>query len=191
MLEAIIGHVTQFVSLSGGEKAFFSTLLTEVHVSKRNFLLQPGTTVKHEYFVIKGCLKAYYMDAKGNRHIVQFAIENWWVGDFDAFYNKVPSKLYIEAVEDASLLAMNFNNLNLLFKKAPIFERYFRILVTNAFIAQRKRIMSTLEKSADERYLEFCATYPNIETRVTNYDVANYLGISAESLSRIRTKLKS
>ena len=103
----------------------------------------------------------------------------------------MPSKLYIEAVEDASLLAMNFNNLNLLFKKAPIFERYFRILVTNAFIAQRKRIMSTLEKSADERYLEFCATYPNIETRVTNYDVANYLGISAESLSRIRTKLKS
>ena len=191
MLEAIIGHVTQFVSLSEGEKAFFSTLLTEVHVSKRNFLLQPGTTVKHEYFVIKGCLKAYYIDAKGNRHIVQFAIENWWVGDFDAFYNNVPSKLYIEAVEDASLLAMNFNNLNLLFKKAPIFERYFRILVTNAFIAQRKRIMSTLEKSADERYLEFCATYPNIETRVTNYDVANYLGISAESLSRIRTKLKS
>jgi len=191
MLEAIIGHVTQSVPLSEVEKAFFSTLLTEVHVSKRNFLLQPGTTVKHEYFVIKGCLKAYYMDAKGNRHIVQFAIENWWVGDFDAFYNKVPSKLYIEAVEDASLLAMNFNNLNLLFKKAPIFERYFRILVTNAFIAQRKRIMSTLEKSADERYLEFCATYPNIETRVTNYDVANYLGISAESLSRIRTKLKS
>tara|TARA_R110000796_G_scaffold88850_6_gene191962 strand:- start:18748 stop:19323 length:576 start_codon:yes stop_codon:yes gene_type:complete len=191
MLDAILSHVSQYVTISEEDKALFTAKLTEVNVSKRNFLLRPGTTVKHEYFVIKGCLKAYYIDTKGNSHIIQFAIENWWVGDFDAFYNKVPSKLYIEAVEDTSLLAISFDDLSLLFQQAPIFERYFRILVTNAFIAQRKRIMSTLEKRAEERYLEFCAAYSKIETRITNYDVANYLGLSPESLSRIRTKIKS
>ena len=80
--------------------------------------------------------------------------------------------------------------MEILLAKAPVFERYFRILVTNAFISQRKRILSSLEKSTKERYLEFCETYPNIENRVQNYHIANYLGVSAESLSRIRGKLK-
>ncbi|TYP98970.1 CRP-like cAMP-binding protein [Tenacibaculum adriaticum] len=190
MLEAIKDHIHKYITLSEKDLLLFTSKLTEVNIAKRKFLLQPDTHVKHEYFVIKGCLKAYYIDDKGSRHILQFAIENWWIGDFDAFYGDVPSKLYIEAIEDSMLLAINYKDLQQLFKEAPIFERYFRILVTNAFIAQRKRILSTLEKDAKERYLEFCTTYPNIENRVPNYHIANYLGISAESISRIRRKMK-
>lgn len=191
MHKAIKEHIEKYINPSENDLLLFASALLEVNVAKRKFLLQPGTHVKHEYFVVKGCLKAFYMDENGSKHIIQFAIENWWVGDFDAFYNDVASKLYIETIEDATLLAINYTDLQQIFKEAPIFERYFRILVTSAFIAQRKRIMSSLEKDTQERYFEFCKSYPNIENRVPNYDIANYLGVSAESISRIRRKIKS
>jgi CRP-like cAMP-binding protein len=98
----------------------------------------------------------------------------------------VPSELFIEAIEDSQLLSMHYDSLQKIYEKAPIFERYFRILTTQAFIAQRKRILSTLEKHTQERYLEFCQAYPNIKNRVPNYNIANYLGVSPENLSRIR-----
>lgn len=190
MYTSIENHVHTYVSVTETEIALFKSLLTELKVGAKHFLIEPDTPLKHCFFVITGCLKAYYLDSKGDKHVIQFAIENWWVSDFEAFYLNAPTKLYIEAIEDSTLLAINQDNLELLLAKAPVFERYFRILVTNAFIAQRKRILSSLEKNTRERYLDFCQSYPNIEHRVQNYHIANYLGVSAESLSRIRGKLK-
>ncbi|TYB76655.1 Crp/Fnr family transcriptional regulator [Bizionia gelidisalsuginis] len=191
MYQSIIKHINNHISPTETDKQLFNSYLNEINVDKGQFLLKPGTHIKHEYFVIKGCLKAYYIGDKGNKHIIQFAVENWWVGDFDAFYNHVPSKLYIEAIDDSQLLSINYNNLQKIYEEAPIFERYFRILTTQAFISQRKRILSTLEKNTKDRYAEFCASYPNIENRVPNYDIANYLGVSAENLSRVRRQVKS
>ena len=190
MKKSVKAHVQKHIKSSEKELQLFNAVLNEVFVSKGQFLLQPGTNVRHEYFVVKGCLKAYYISSKGNKCIIQFAVENWWVGDFDAFYNQVPSQLYIEAIEDSALLAIDYTQLQKIYKEAPIFERYFRILTTQAFIAQRKRILSSLEKNTRERYSEFCISYPNIEERVANYDIANYLGVSPENLSRVRKKLK-
>ena len=191
MRKIISEHIKNYINPSEKDLQVFTSYLNEISVDKKKFLLRPGTFVKYEYFVIKGCLKAYYLDDKGNRHIIQFAVENWWIGDFDAFYNNVPSRLHIEAIENSQLLSINYDCLKNIYEEAPIFERYFRILVTNAFISQRKRILSSLEKNAQQRYIEFCNTYPNIEDRVPNYDIANYLGVSAESLSRVRRNLKS
>ncbi|WP_366185103.1 Crp/Fnr family transcriptional regulator [Flavobacterium ovatum] len=190
MHQSIINHVNNHINPTENDIALFNGMLKEITIVKGSFLLQPDTPVKEEYFVVKGCLKAYYMDIKGNKHIIQFAIENWWVGDFDAFYNEGSSSIYIEAIEDAQLLSINSDSLNEVFKNAPIFERYFRILVTEAFISQRKRILSAQEKNTQQRYIEFCNSYPNIENRVANYDIANYLGVSPENLSRVRKKLK-
>ncbi|MEC7771858.1 MAG: Crp/Fnr family transcriptional regulator [Bacteroidota bacterium] len=189
--EPLIEHVKNQVGARPEDLLLFTSKLREVAVAKGKFLLRPNTYVKHEYFVVEGCLSAYYLDKKGNKTIVQFAIENWWLGDFDAFYNGVPSKLYIEALEDSTLLAINHDDLQTLFQQAPIFERYFRLLVTSAFISLRKRILSSLGKSVKERYMEFCESYPNIEDRVPNYQIANYLGVSAEGLSRARRKMKA
>jgi CRP-like cAMP-binding protein len=182
-------HVQQHITASNIELQQFNKVLNEVSRAKGQFLLKPGTNVKHVYFVVKGCLKAYYISSKGNKYIIQFAVENWWVGDFDAFYNHVPSQLHIEAIEDSELLSINYSNLQKIHKEAPVFERYFRILTTQAFISQSKRILSNLEKNTKERYLEFCTSYPNIEERVANYDIANYLGVTPENLSRVRKKL--
>lgn len=191
MYSSVIEHIHKHVSPSPTDLQLFTSKLREVSVAKKKFLLKPTTHVKHEYFVVKGCLKAYYLDKKGNKNIIQFAIENWWLGDFDAFYNQRPASLHIEAVEDSTLLAINYDELQLLFQQAPIFERYFRILVTSAFISLRKRVVSSLGKNTKERYLEFCESYPNIEDRVPNYQIANYLGVSAESLSRVRRKMRT
>ncbi|WAC02454.1 Crp/Fnr family transcriptional regulator [Lacinutrix neustonica] len=189
MYPSITKHIRDHIHTTAPAIHLFNSVLNEISVKKGAFLLKPGTFVKHEYFVVKGCLKAYYIDNKGHRHIIQFAVENWWIGDFDAFYNQGSSNIYIEAIEDAQLLSINYNSLQKIYAEAPVFERYFRILITSAFIAQRKRILSAQEKNTQERYLEFCNSYPNIEDRVPNYDIANYLGVTPENLSRVRKKL--
>jgi CRP/FNR family transcriptional regulator len=189
MHQSISKHIIDHVNPTEAELQLFNSALNKVSVARGQFLLKPGTNVKHEYFVVNGCLKAYYIDDKGHTHIIQFAIENWWIGDFDAFYNQVPSKLHIEAIEDSQLLSINSDSLQKIYNDAPIFERYFRILTTQGFISQRKRILSTLEKQTQERYVEFCSSYPNIENRVPNYDIANYLGVTPENLSRARKQI--
>ncbi|AWG21254.1 hypothetical protein FFWV33_06760 [Flavobacterium faecale] len=190
MQASITNHVKKHINPTDDEVAEFCAKLKERHITKGTFLLKPGHPVKEQYFVIKGCLKAYYMDAKGNKHILQFAVENWWIGDFEAFYKQEVSTIYIEAIEEAKLWALDTESLEEVLAQAPIFERYFRILVTEAFISQRKRILSSQEKNTLERYVDFCASYATIENRVANYDIANYLGVSAENLSRARQKLK-
>ncbi|MDC7998301.1 Crp/Fnr family transcriptional regulator [Gilvibacter sediminis] len=190
-MDSLKNHVLKLVQASDEALDLFASKLQRIAISKKRFLLQPGTQVQHEYFVLKGCLKTYYLDKKGNEHIIQFAIENWWLGDFDAFYNGGTGKFFIEALEDSELLAIDYNSLQEVFEKEPVFERYFRILITGAFIAQRRRILDGLSLKTKGRYLQFCEAYPNIETRVPNYQIANYLGVSAENLSRVRRKLKS
>ncbi|MHB1146022.1 MAG: Crp/Fnr family transcriptional regulator [Lutibacter sp.] len=189
MFATILKHVNQHITLTETEEAYFKSVLFTVQINKRKKLVQPSTFVKHEYFVVKGCLIGYYLDDAGKKNIIQFAIENWWIGDFDAFYNGVPSKFYIEAIEDSALLAIHYDDLQHLFETFPKFERYFRILVTGGFVSLQSRILSSLQKETTVRYLEFCKAYPSIEQRVANYHIANYLGVSAESLSRIRRKL--
>jgi len=183
-------HVLKYVNASEKEIALFSSLVKTEHLKAKSFLLRPGQNVKNEFFVVEGCFKAYYLDDKGARHIIQFAEENWWISDFEGFYTGSSSKLYIEAIEDSIILAITLDNKKKLFHQAPIFERYFRILLTNAFIGVRKRILSSLEKNAKERYLEFCNAYPSIEKRVQSAHIANFLGISPQSLSRIKRNLK-
>tara|TARA_R100000935_G_C2811572_1_gene155218 strand:- start:339 stop:926 length:588 start_codon:yes stop_codon:yes gene_type:complete len=185
----ILNHLKKVISLSESEEQEFTSILEEIKVSKKNFIIKPGDLVNSEYYVVSGCLEAYYLDETGDKHIIQFAVEDWWISDFEAFFNKVPAKLYLETIEDVTLLAINRDALEILYSRIPQFERFFRIKTTNAFVSLRKRILSTLQKSGKERYLEFCETYPKIEQRVPNYHIANYLGLKPESLSRIRKEV--
>jgi len=185
----IIQHITREIELLDSEKEEFASILSEISLQKREFLIKPGQTVQNEYFVVEGCLRAYYLDEQGNKHIIQFAIEDWWISDFEAFFTNQPSRLYVEAIEDSKLLSLNRILLEELYRRIPKFERFFRLKTTSAFVSLRKRILSTLEKSNKERYLDFCETYPEIEKRVQNYHIANYLGMKPESLSRIRKEL--
>lgn len=185
----LLEYISKYIQLTQVEKEEFVSILTRTCVQRRSYLVQPGDTVNHIYYVLNGCMKAYYQDELGNKHILQFAVEDWWITDFDAMHYKVPAALHIEAIEDSTVIGIDMRSLEVLFVRIPKFERFFRILYTKAFIALRKRVMSSLQKSCAERYLEFCRKYPGIEKRVTNYHIANYLGVTAESLSRIRREL--
>lgn len=189
MHSKILDHILRNISLTKQEQEEFLSILLEKHLPKKAILIKPGDTVNTEYYVVKGCLKAYYLDDFGNKHIIQFAIEDWWISDFEAFFNYHPAQLYVEAIEDSLLLGVHKDALEILYNRIPKFERFFRIKITGAFVALRGRILSSLQKTGKERYLEFCEAYPNIEQRVPNYHIANYLGLKPESLSRIRREL--
>jgi CRP/FNR family transcriptional regulator len=190
MINSLKVHLQKYIPLSEKELQLFSAVFKEVLVVKGPFLLQPGTTIRREHFVVKDCLKAYYINSKRNKCIIRFALENWWIGDFDTFYNPVSSPLFIEAIEDSELLTISYKQLQKIDTAAPIFERSFQFLTTQTFIAQRKGILSTLEKHTKERYSEFCNSYLNIKVRAANYDISNYQAVSSENLSSVQKSLK-
>ncbi len=189
MFEEIVKHVEEVVQLTESERERFISILTKKKLRKRQFLIQEGDTVKYEYFVAKGCLKAYEVDDNGDEHIIQFAKENWWISDFKAFFEEGKATLNIDCIEESVVYGIEKQDLENLFLDVPKFDRFFRIKLTSAFVALQNRILSSLDKSNGERYLDFQKTYPNLEQRVPNYMIANFLGIKPESLSRIRKSL--
>lgn len=189
MQSSISNHISEYISLTPEEKSYFFSLLTPLTLNKKESLINAGDEVDAQYFVVKGCLKAYEIDSQGDEHILQFAIEDWWISDFKAFFHEQKATLNIDCIEDVELLKITKADLELLFEKVPKFNKFFRIKLTNAFLAMQDRILSALDKDSAERYLDFLNTYPTIEQRVPNYLIANYLGIKAESLSRLRRKL--
>lgn len=183
-------HINNIISISDLEMNEFLSLFSEQKIRKKTFLIQPQDSVTKEYYVLSGCLKSYYLDVHGEKHILQFAIEDWWISDFEAFFSNQSARLYVEAIEDSTVLSIEKSMLEVAYVRIPKLERFFRIKTTAAFVSAHKRILSTLEKSASERYLDFCISYPTITTRINDYHVANYLGIKPESLSRIKKALE-
>lgn len=189
MFDELLKHIEEVIQLSESEKERFTSILIKKKLRKRQFLIQEGDLVKYEYFVASGCLKAYEIDDNGDEHIIQFAKENWWISDFKAFFEEEKATLNIDSIEESIVYGIEKQDLENLFLDVPKFDRFFRIKLTSAFVALQNRILSSLDKSNSERYLDFQKTYPNLEQRIPNYMIANYLGIKPESLSRIRKSL--
>ncbi|MEH6657205.1 Crp/Fnr family transcriptional regulator [Leeuwenhoekiella marinoflava] len=189
MYESIRSHVEEIIEISDAEFEEFKSILAPQRLRKKEFLIQPASFVDTEYYVVKGCVEAFHTSEAGEQSVVQFAIEDWWISDFSAFFNETPARLSVCCLEDSLVLGLKKKNLEELYKRIPKFERFFRIKTTRAFISLTARIQSGLEKDSKQRYLDFCKTYSNIEKRVPNYRIASYLGIKPESLSRIRKEL--
>lgn len=190
MFSAINAAISRYVSFSEEELKIFNNLLEHKIVPKKTLLLREGEMCTFEAFVVKGCLRKYYIDANGFEVILQFAIENAWVGDISfSIYEDKPSQVYIETLEDAELLMFNPETKEQLFAEAPRFERAFRILVQRNLSVTQNRLFDTISKTATEKYLEFIERYPTIPQRVAQHYIASYLGISAEFLSKIRAKI--
>ena len=188
MWELLLKNLGRHVSLTNDEAAIIQTLFVHRRFRKRQFILQEGDISRYETFIIKGITRTYEIDKKGQEHIVQFGPEDWWIGDMYSFLSNTPSVYNIECIEDTEVLQITKANQEKLFNQVPKMERHFRILLQNAFIALTKRVASSLTKSAGERYEEFKTTYPHIDNRVPNHQIASYLGITPQSLSRIRGK---
>jgi CRP-like cAMP-binding protein len=151
--------------------------------------LQEGDVCKYNAFVTKGMLRSYTIDEKGNEHILQFASEGWWAADLYSFFTDEPSLFNMEGLEDAEMLLITRPSWELLLQKIPQFERYFRILIQNNLIATQRRLMESMSETAERKYLKFLKTYPESIQRVPQHMIASYLGITRETLSRLRRDL--
>lgn len=185
----ILNNVSRFIDLTELEKQKYISLLTEFNIGKKDFLMQAGEITKYEYFITKGCLKVYTLDENGEAHISMFAIEDYWTGDISSFMTKEPSRYYIKATEHSELLGISRANYDLLFQEIPKFERFYRILYQRSLLSYIRRSNYGISLTAEERYINFKKKYPQIINRITQKDLAAYLGITPEFMSKIISKV--
>ncbi len=187
----IDAYVDRCIVITPEERALFHDVLEQRTVQRKQYLLRAGEICRYEYYVISGCLRSYYLDEKGNEVNIMFPVEDWWLGDMISFTNNTPSSLYIEALEDCTLWMINQENKELLFEKAPAFERMFRLMIQRSLAALQNRLYATIAKTAEQRYQEFMEKYPDIPQRIPQHYIASYLGITPVFLSKIRRKMAS
>jgi CRP-like cAMP-binding protein len=187
--DLLIANITKHISLTPEETNFFTQLLKPRSLANGEYLLREGQVCKYESFVVKGCVKTYYVDENGFDHIIDFSIEEWWADDMYSLLTQTPSKSNIKAIEDTEILQIGKADLELLYQKIPKFERFFRILFQNAFVTQRDQINQALAASAEERYVEFTKKKPYAEKRFSQKDIASYLGITPQFLSALKKRL--
>ena len=186
MFTEIDRFIARYIRLGEEESAFFHSLLKPLHVKKKSFLLQEGEICDFEAFILKGCIRSYYLDTEGTETILLFAVEDWWVSDLTSFAERSPSNLFIETLEDSDLLSIDYYSKALLFEKIPAFERMFRLLVQRSLSVLQQRFYATVSQTAEERYLQFLEKYPLVAQRVPQHQIARYIGVSPEFLSKIR-----
>lgn len=189
MFELLLQSIEEKISISKAEFDFCKTLFIPKKLRKRQYLLQEGDVCRYTTFVEKGMLRTFTVDEKGNEPILQFSMEGWWIADLYSFLTEEPSLYNIEALEDCELLLITKENWEILLAKVPAFERYFRLLIQNNLIATQQRLMSSLSQSAEEKYTKLINNFPGCIQRVPQHMIASYLGITPETLSRIRGQM--
>jgi CRP-like cAMP-binding protein len=188
MYDILFQHFNKYVTLSEEEFAECKLLFKYKKFRKHQYILQNGEISRYETFILYGCTRTYEVDDSGQEHIIQFGMETWWVGDLHSFLTNSPSRYNIDCLDDTEVLQVPRTEMEKLYDKVPKLERFFRILIQKAYIASMDRIYSNLSKPAHERYQEFIDKYPEIEQRVPNHQIASFLGITPQSLSRIRSQ---
>jgi len=187
--DLLISNISRHVFLTAEEREFFTSLWRLRSLKKEELLLREGDVCRYQSFVVKGCLKTFYLDEMGAEHIIDFSIEEWWADDLYSFLTQTASKSNIKAIEETDILQIGKTDLELLYQKIPKFERFFRILFQNAYITQREQINLALSASARERYLSFIKKKPYAEKRFSQKDIASYLGVTPQFLSALKKKL--
>lgn len=189
MFENIIQNVTKWITLTDEEKSLFTSFLESKSIPNKTIMLRQGDICQFEGYIIKGCIRIYYVNEKGLEIILSFAAEDWWVSDIASFHEKKPSNFFIQALEDTEMFILTPKTKEALLSAIPKFERVFRMLVQRNLSTVQNRLVNTISKTATERYLEFIKLYPTVPLRVPQYYIASYLGISPEFVSTIRKRL--
>ena len=190
-IQPLIDYFERLLPLENDEKEILSNVFTERKLKRRQYLLQEGNISKSSAFVLEGCLRMYLTDDNGKEHNLQFAIENWWIGDMASFYSDEPSKLNIEAIENSVVLEIKKSDLLNLYVAYPKFNRIFRVLTENALLSAQRRILQNVSSTAEERYLDFVKRYPQFFNRISNVQIASFIGVTPEFLSKIRKEIMS
>ena len=186
MYDIIFKHLEEKVQLTLSEKELIKTFFKPQRLKKKQFLLVEGHICKYLAFVSKGLLKSYNVDDKGNEHINQFAPEGWWSSDMNSFFNGENSFYTIDAVEDTDLLLITNEDFEKLTLQVPIMDRYFRLLFQNSLISKERRLISSHTHTAEEKYKHILENNPDLVKRIPQNLLASFLGLSPETLSRLK-----
>ncbi|BDQ13200.1 Crp/Fnr family transcriptional regulator [Sediminibacterium sp. TEGAF015] len=191
MYEAFLAHFNKRVALTQEEEALVKTYLMPKKIRKKQYLLQEGDVCKSFAFIEKGALKAYTVDESGSESIIQFGIEGWIIADLFSFLTGEPATYNIDAVEDAELVLMSKTSHDSLLKILPKYETYTRLNFEGAYIAMQRRLTSIIGSTLEERYEQFTKQYPEIIQRFPQHMIAAYMGLTPETLSRIRRRIST
>ncbi len=189
-MEKLRAHIEQITPLSDDEFDYVNSFFTLRRVRKNQYLINEGDDVKYEYLVLKGIYKVFYVDGEGKEHILQFAQENWWVSDYTGFFRQQPATMYVECMEDGEVLCLSLQGREKLAAELHKMEHFFRIKLTNGYVALQQRIALLLSSTPQQRYEEFSKWYPALLQRIPKKYIAEFLGVSRETLSRLYANTK-
>lgn len=188
-IESLIAYFRSLWPLGAKEIEKLSAIFTGRQIKRRGFVLQAGDVCRHFTFVVSGCFKMYAVDPEGKEHNLEFAAENDWLCDLSSFYSQKPASTYIEAVETSVILQVKHDDLIGLYTYSPKFNSNFRIITERKYVELQQRVLQNISATAEERYLAFLQQYPHLVNRLPNTQIASYLGITSEFLSKIRKDL--
>jgi CRP-like cAMP-binding protein len=188
-MQKLIDYFQKYLPFNTEEKELIASKITLRNIKRKQMILQEGLICKHYFFVIEGCFKMYAVDEKGNQHNLQFAAENDWIADIGSFHSEKPSKLFIEAIEPSIILQIEQQDLYFLYLNIPKLNIIFKVITEHKFIELQNRVLQNISSTAQQRYLNFLEQYPNLSSRLPNTQIASYLGITPEFLSKIRKEL--
>ncbi len=188
MYPELLAHIKRYVHLEPNEEELLCSHIQHKVLKKKEYLLEAGKLCMGDYFIVKGCLRQFYINKKLNEQIINFGLENWWISDQESLLNKQPSTTNIQAVETSELLFLSEKSKTILFQEIPRLESYFRIMIQKAFVASQRRIGYIFNQTEEERYRHFSGLFPDFMQRVPQYMLASYLGFTPQFLSRLRAK---
>jgi len=181
----LLQNIAKHIQLSADEEKYFLSLWQTKKLRRKQFLQQEGEVTKNVVFVVSGLLRMYSIDKNGFEHILQFAPPGWWIGDIKSYLSQQPGNLYVDTLEDCEILLMEKDQLDQLYRNVPSFERFFRILAENSLATYQQRLIDILSLPAIERYNNFCRLYPSLIECLPQKQVASYIGVTPEFLSKM------
>lgn len=188
-MHPLFNYINKYAIISEEDFEGFISHFIEKKIRKKEHLLEEGEICKHMAFIIKGSMRKYYIDEKGIENIVDLYIENWWAGDRESFVNFTSSVYNIDACEDCELLLISRENTLKLRDQCRAFNELLLKLDEQNTIATQKRITSSISSTAEKRYIDFAKRYPHFIQRFPQHLIASYLGITKDTLSRVRKKM--
>lgn len=184
--QPLLDYISKKVSVSAEEAELFVSYFKLTKVKKRQFIIQPDFVAKYRNYVLQGAFMAYVVADEGQEHIIQLAIEDWWISDYNSYIYQQPATMFVMALEDSVVLQLDFASEQKLKAMNHKYETFFRIMAELSFAGMQRRIISNLTKTAEERFNEFEDKYPQLSNRFPQYVIASYLGMTTQYLSKLR-----
>jgi len=181
-------HVLKRTQMTDDDLEQFCQKFRLMHIKKRQFLVQPEFLARHRYYVVSGSFRAYVIGDEGQEHTIQFAIDDWWISDYNSYVFQQPASMFVMALEDSIVLQIEYETEKSLKQSKHVYETFFRILAENTAAHMARRVIVNLTKTAEQRYELFLKRYPDIVNKVPQYALASFLGMTTEYLSKLRAK---